>query len=346
MREQMNIVDGKRKYAQIKIMRKNHEIEKLKKELKIENEAFVPATLKKAKTEASVEIYKLKEQLETQRRIIEMDSKKRDELKEELKGFKMVIHLRDVRIVELERDLRSSQQEAVMGQDQVAHLTERLSHLQEMQQNMDEYREALAKAKCKTKWYKRMAYELQSECNNMGLELKWREEDKQKELEAAKIIIEEVEGCKEMWKQRSISLLEHWETLSYGWLEDFESVYQESIKVGVNLPTNVRAFFNDYHNKAQGVRNWRESMGWINPEPKDGSTFLETIAQLRGNNSNLSHSYNTRSRARMDVGRNVGEEFDEVKGKMDELAQAQNRMEDTLQDIKSCLALLAANQGG
>ncbi|OIW21299.1 hypothetical protein TanjilG_31628 [Lupinus angustifolius] len=255
LREEMNIVDGKRQDAQIEIIRRNHETEKLKKELKIEKEAFVPSTLKKGKTKASVEICKLKEQLEAHRRIMEMDSQKRIELKEELKSFKRAIHLRDVRIAELERDLRSSQQEVVMGQDQVVHLTERVSHLQEVQQNMDKYQEVVAKAKCKTKWYKRRAYELQSECNNMGLELKWEEEDKQKELEAAKRITEEVEGCKEMWKHRSISMLGHWETLSYGWLEDFESVYQGSIIVGVNLPTKVRAFFNGYHNTTQGVGN-------------------------------------------------------------------------------------------
>ncbi|KAF1876673.1 hypothetical protein Lal_00031581 [Lupinus albus] len=45
------------------------------------------------------------------------------------------------------------------------------------------------------------------------------------------------------------------------------------------------------------------------------------------------------------VGRNFGTEIDEVKGKMDELAQAQNRMEDTLQAIRDSLSQLTQNQG-
>ncbi|XP_019447336.1 PREDICTED: uncharacterized protein LOC109350566 [Lupinus angustifolius] len=72
----------------------------------------------------------------------------------------------------------------------------------------------------------------------------------------------------------------------------------------------------------------------------------ETITRSRRFNSNLSHSYNTRSRARMDAERNFGEEIDEVKGKMDEMVQAQNMMKDSLEDIKNVLALLAANHGG
>ncbi|KAF1892926.1 hypothetical protein Lal_00044317 [Lupinus albus] len=46
----------------------------------------------------------------------------------------------------------------------------------------------------------------------MDLELNWKEDDKQKELEAARKTTEEVEECKEMWRHRSISLLGHWET--------------------------------------------------------------------------------------------------------------------------------------
>ncbi|XP_019431812.1 PREDICTED: uncharacterized protein LOC109338916 [Lupinus angustifolius] len=48
----------------------------------------------------------------------------------------------------------------------------------------------------------------------------------------------------------------------------------------------------------------------------------------------------------MDAERNFGEEIDEVKGKMDEMVQAQNMMKDSLEDIKNVLALLAANHGG
>ncbi|KAF1868093.1 hypothetical protein Lal_00034035 [Lupinus albus] len=116
---------------------------------------------------------------------------------------------------------------------------------------MNGYQEALARAKGKTKWYKRKVYELQSECNNMGLELNWKEEDK--ELEAARKTTEEVEECKEMWRHRSISVLGHWETISYDWLEDFESVYQESIKAEASLLTKIRTFFNNYQNTAQGI---------------------------------------------------------------------------------------------
>ncbi|KAF1867868.1 hypothetical protein Lal_00012764 [Lupinus albus] len=64
LREQMNIIDGKRKDALIEVMRKDHEIKVLKKDLKIEKEAYVPATLKRAKTEAFVKIHKLRKQLE------------------------------------------------------------------------------------------------------------------------------------------------------------------------------------------------------------------------------------------------------------------------------------------
>ncbi|KAF1855150.1 hypothetical protein Lal_00030315 [Lupinus albus] len=78
-----------------------------------------------------------------------------------------------------------------------------------------------------------------------------------------------------MWRHRSISLLGHWETLSYGWLKDFEFVYQESIRAGASIPTEIRTFFNNYQNTAQGIRNWRESMGWMNPEPQNESTFME-----------------------------------------------------------------------
>ncbi|KAE9617713.1 putative retrotransposon gag domain-containing protein [Lupinus albus] len=45
------------------------------------------------------------------------------------------------------------------------------------------------------------------------------------------------------------------------------------------------------------------------------------------------------------VGRNFGMEMDEVKGKMNELAQAQNRMEDTLKAIRDSLSQLTQNQG-
>ncbi|KAF1892633.1 hypothetical protein Lal_00037371 [Lupinus albus] len=239
LREQMNIIDGKRQDALIEVMRKNHEIEVLKKELKIEKEAYVPTTLKRAKTEAYVQIHKLREQLDTQREAMATKTRQKTELKEQLGDFRRVVHLRDKRIVELERDLRMSQQHATEGQNQVDHLIERVSHLEEVQRRMKEYQEALARAKAKTKWYKRKAYELQSECNNMGLESNWKEKDKQKELEAARKTIEEVEECKEMWRHRSISLLGHWETLSYGWLEDFESVYQEIIRAGASIPTKI-----------------------------------------------------------------------------------------------------------
>ncbi|KAF1855396.1 hypothetical protein Lal_00037368 [Lupinus albus] len=127
--------------------------------------------------------------------------------------------------------------------------------------------EALARAKAKTKWYKRKAYELQSECNNMGLELNWKEEDKQKELEAARKTIEEVEECKEMWRHRSISLLGHWETLSYGWLEDFEFVYQEVYELGLAYQQNPN-ILQQLSEHSSRIRNWRESMGWMNPEPQ------------------------------------------------------------------------------
>ncbi|XP_019455114.1 PREDICTED: uncharacterized protein LOC109356238 [Lupinus angustifolius] len=275
LREQVNIVDSKRQDVHIEIIRKNHEIEKLKTELKIEKETFVPATLKKAKTEASVEICKLKEQLEAQRRVMEIDSQKKVKVTNELRGFKKVVHLKDVRIVELERDLRSSQQQTVMEQDQVSHLIEQPSHLQEAQQMMDEYRNASSKAKGKTKWYKRMANELESKYNTLSLEFGWKEEDKQKELEEIKRATEELERCIEMWKHKSISLLGYWETVSYDWLQDFDSVYKESVKEGVKLPTKIKAYFNDYHNTTQGVKYWRESMGWMNPEQMDESTFME-----------------------------------------------------------------------
>ncbi|KAF1888517.1 hypothetical protein Lal_00011290 [Lupinus albus] len=275
LREQMNIIDGKRQDALIEVMRKNHEIEVLKKELKIEKEAYVPATLKRAKTEAYVQIHKLREQLDAQREAMATETGQKTELKERLEDFRRAVHLRDKRIAELERDLRMSQQHATEGQNQVDQLIERVSHLEEVQRRMNEYQEALARAKAKTKWYKRKAHELQSECNNMGLELNWKEEDKQKELEAARKTIEEVEECKEMWRHRSISLLGHWETLSYGWLKDFEFVYQESIRAGASIPTEIRIFFNNYQNTAQGIRNWRESMGWMNPEPQNESTFME-----------------------------------------------------------------------
>ncbi|KAF1876675.1 hypothetical protein Lal_00031583 [Lupinus albus] len=175
-----------------------------------------------------------------------------------------------------------SQQHATEGQNQVDQLIGRVSHLEEVQRRMNEYQEALARAKAKTKWYKRKAHELQSECNNMGLELNWKEEDKQKELEAARKTVEEVEECKEMWRHRSISLLGHWETLSYGWLKDFEFVYQESIRAGASIPTEIRIFFNNYQNIAQGIRNWRESMGWMNPEPQNESLHG---GELRGRGS-------------------------------------------------------------
>ncbi|KAF1883378.1 hypothetical protein Lal_00042278 [Lupinus albus] len=97
----------------------------------------------------------------------------------------------------------------------------------------------------------------------MGLELNWKEEDKQKELEAAWKTIEEVGECKEMWRH------------NYGWLEDFESVYQEIIRAGASIPTKIRTFFNNYQNTTQGIRNWRESMGWMNPGPQNESTFME-----------------------------------------------------------------------
>ncbi|CAL0309638.1 unnamed protein product [Lupinus luteus] len=198
LREQMNIIDEKKQDALIQIIKKDHEIGKLKKELKIEKEAYVPATLKRAKTEASVEIRKLKDQLEAQRQVMKVEARKSAELKEELRSFKKVVHLRDMRITELERDLGLSRQQVVMEQDQISHLTEQVSHLQAVQHKMSEYRETLAKAKGKTKWYKRRANELQSECNNMKLELNWKEEDKQKEIGAARRFTEEVEECKEM----------------------------------------------------------------------------------------------------------------------------------------------------
>ncbi|OIW04613.1 hypothetical protein TanjilG_30511 [Lupinus angustifolius] len=69
-----------------------------------------------------------------------------------------------------------------MGQDQFTHLTERVAHLQEVQQNLDRYREALAKAKCKTKWYKRRAYELQSESTIWGTNSSGRKKTNKKNL--------------------------------------------------------------------------------------------------------------------------------------------------------------------
>ncbi|KAF1867335.1 hypothetical protein Lal_00049764 [Lupinus albus] len=231
-REQMNIIDGKRQDALIEVTRKDHEIKVLKKELKIEKETYVPATLKRAKTEASLHTHKLREQLDVHREAMATETRQKTELKEQLGDFQRAVHLRDKRIAELERDLRMSHQHAIKGQNQ-------------------------------------------SECNNMGLELNWKEEDKQKELEAARNTIEEVEECKEMWRHRSISLMGHWETLNYDWLEDFESVYQESLQAGASLPAKIQTFFNNYQNTAQGIRNWRESMEWMNPKPQNESTFME-----------------------------------------------------------------------
>ncbi|KAF1868059.1 hypothetical protein Lal_00034000 [Lupinus albus] len=213
--------------------------------------AYVPAILKRAKTEASVQIHKLSEQLEARRQAMAADTRQKTELKEELGDFQRAVCLRDKRIAELERDLRMSQQHAIEGKNQVDHVIERASDLEEVQRRMNGYQEALARVEGKTKWYKRKVYELQSECNNMGLELNWKEEDK--ELDAARKTTEEVEECKEMWRHRSIYVLGHWETISYDWLEDFESVYKESIKVGASLPTKIRTFFNNYQNTAQGI---------------------------------------------------------------------------------------------
>ncbi|KAF1867856.1 hypothetical protein Lal_00012752 [Lupinus albus] len=184
-----------------------------------------------------------------------VDTRQKTELKEQLGDFQRVVHLRHKRIAKLERDLRISQQHTIEGQNQVDHLIERVSHLEEVKRRMNEYQEALAKAKGKTKWYKRKAYELQSECNNM-------EEDKQRELEATRKTTKEAEECKEMWRNKLISLPGHWETL-------------KSIKAGASLSTKIRTFFNNYQNIAQGIRNWRESMGWMNPEPQNESTFVE-----------------------------------------------------------------------
>ncbi|KAF1868051.1 hypothetical protein Lal_00033992 [Lupinus albus] len=196
--------------------------------------AYVPAILKRAKTEASVQIHKLSEQLEARRQAMAADTRQNTELKEQLGDFQRAVRLRDKRIAELERDLGMSQQHAIEGQNQVDHVIERASDLEVVQRRMNGYQEALARAKGKTKWYKRK-----------------KEEDK--ELEAARKTTEEVEECKEMWRHRSISVLGHWETISYDWLEDFESVYQESIKAEASLPTKIRTFFNNYQNTAQGI---------------------------------------------------------------------------------------------
>ncbi|KAF1867313.1 hypothetical protein Lal_00049742 [Lupinus albus] len=86
-REQMNIIDGKRQDALIEVTRKDHEIKVLKKELKIEKETYVPATLKRAKTEASLHTHKLREQLDVHREAMATETRQKNELKEQLGDF-------------------------------------------------------------------------------------------------------------------------------------------------------------------------------------------------------------------------------------------------------------------